>query len=82
MNLQNHMYCCILFIAVFAKAVDVYKETTEEEVQLVEKEVKTITFEVDRREMVETSHEVVQMNPVPFEKRGDPSGELYITNIC
>uniref|UniRef100_W5UHX7 Protein 4.1 n=1 Tax=Ictalurus punctatus TaxID=7998 RepID=W5UHX7_ICTPU len=58
---------------VFAKAVDVYKETTEEEVQLVEKEVKTITFEVDRREMVETSHEVVQMNPVPFEKRGDPS---------
>ncbi|XP_053467641.1 protein 4.1b isoform X2 [Ictalurus furcatus] len=58
---------------VFAKAVDVYKETTEEEVQLVEKEVKTITFEVDRREMVETSHEVVQMNPVPFEKRGVPS---------
>ncbi|KAF4075944.1 hypothetical protein AMELA_G00224640 [Ameiurus melas] len=54
-------------------AVAVYKETREEEAELVEKEVKTITFEVDRREMIETSHEVVQMNPVPFEKRGVPS---------
>ncbi|MCJ8745593.1 hypothetical protein PDJAM_G00132030 [Pangasius djambal] len=52
------------------KETDVYKETREEEVQLVKKEVKTIIFEKKRREMTET---LVQMNPIPFEKRDVPS---------
>ncbi|GAA6096530.1 protein 4.1b isoform X1, partial [Tachysurus ichikawai] len=59
--------------AVLATAVDVHKETKEEEVQLIKKQVKTIIFEEERREMLETSHEVVQMNPIPFEKRDVPS---------
>ncbi|XP_053083902.1 protein 4.1b isoform X2 [Pangasianodon hypophthalmus] len=44
----------------------VYKETREEEAQLVKKEGKKIIFEEKRREMIETSHEMVQMNPIPF----------------
>lgn len=72
--MQNHMYCCILFISL----LDVYKETREEEVQLVKKQVKTITSEEGRRKMIETSHEMLQTNEVPFEKRGVHLGEEYI----
>ncbi|TSK20247.1 Protein 4.1 [Bagarius yarrelli] len=50
-------------------AVDVYKETREEEVQPVQKQVKTITYKEERREMIETSHKVVQINPIPFQKK-------------
>ncbi|XP_060717649.1 protein 4.1b isoform X11 [Tachysurus vachellii] len=56
------------------RAVDVHKETKEEEVQLIKTQVKTIIIEEERREMLETSHEVGQMNPIPFEKRDVPSG--------
>ncbi|KAK3515614.1 hypothetical protein QTP70_024876 [Hemibagrus guttatus] len=55
------------------KEADVHKETREEEVQLVQKQVKTITFEEERREMLETSHEVIEMKPIPYEKRDVPS---------
>ncbi|XP_058232038.1 protein 4.1b isoform X1 [Hemibagrus wyckioides] len=65
--------------AVHTIAVDVHKETREEEEELVHKEVKTITFEEDRREMLETSHEVIEMKPIPFEKRDVPSGPTMDT---
>ncbi|XP_047664399.1 protein 4.1b isoform X14 [Tachysurus fulvidraco] len=55
-------------------AVDVHKETREEEVQLIKPQVKTIIIEEERREMLETAHEVVHMNPIPFEKRDVPAG--------
>ncbi|XP_060717646.1 protein 4.1b isoform X9 [Tachysurus vachellii] len=60
-------------------AVDIHKETKEEEVQLIKPQVKTIIIEEERREMLETSHEVVQMNPIPFEKRDVPSGATIYT---
>ncbi|GAA6098854.1 protein 4.1b isoform X11 [Tachysurus ichikawai] len=65
--------------SVLATAVDVHKETKEEEVQLIKTQVKTIIFEEERREMLETSLEVVQMNPIPFEKRDVPSGATIYT---
>ncbi|KAK3515130.1 hypothetical protein QTP70_007238 [Hemibagrus guttatus] len=61
------------------KEADVHKETREEEVQLVQKQVKTITFEEERREMLETSHEVIEMKPIPYEKRDVPSGPTMDT---
>ncbi|XP_060756137.1 protein 4.1b isoform X2 [Neoarius graeffei] len=60
-------------------AVDVYKETRKEEVQLVEKEAKPIIFEEERREMIEASQEVVQPIPIPFKKRDVPSGPTMDT---
>lgn len=79
--MQNHMYWCILFISTPAPAVDVYKETRKEEVQLVEKEAKPIIFEEERREMIEASQEVVQPIPIPFKKRDVPSGEECIRRV-
>ncbi|XP_060717641.1 protein 4.1b isoform X4 [Tachysurus vachellii] len=65
--------------SVLVTAVDIHKETKEEEVQLIKPQVKTIIIEEERREMLETSHEVVQMNPIPFEKRDVPSGATIYT---
>lgn len=58
-----------------ATAVNVYKGTRRENVQLGEKEVKTITFVKERREIMETSHERIQTNLIPSEKRAVSSGK-------
>ncbi|XP_027028021.2 protein 4.1b isoform X5 [Tachysurus fulvidraco] len=63
-----------LYVPPKEAAVDVHKETREEEVQLIKPQVKTIIIEEERREMLETAHEVVHMNPIPFEKRDVPAG--------